>query len=40
MHNTFKCEYGMLTLSQGEHNISFFWWRDLEKSLYSVAVFI
>lgn len=40
MHNTFKCEYGMVTLSLGEYNISFFWWRDFSKSLYSVAVFI
>lgn len=30
----------MLTSSQGEYKISFFWCRDLEKSFHSVAVFI
>lgn len=36
----FKCQYGLPTLSQEEYKISFFWCRDLEKSLHSVAVFI
>lgn len=41
MHNTpFRSGYLMPTLSQGEYKISFFWCRDLEKSLHSVAVFI
>lgn len=31
MNNTLKSEHGMLASSQGEYNITFFWWRDLGK---------